>query len=170
MTITPLPGTGHPRMFGWHDYRRSYVLPEVEANIPVRDDAPGDCGAWHHARAVLAEVARALPAAPVRLHFRELETPTRVPFGIEVTAVVRTVGDVVITVVSRSESAPAGPRGDYWELTVNGLVPEEGTGTFPPSPPWLGRLVRREAWKQGALRATPPVRPALPWTREDDSP
>ncbi|GAB3289123.1 hypothetical protein [Parasphingorhabdus pacifica] len=131
-----------PRMFGPHDYRRSYVLPdEVDSNIPRRGSV-GEYGAWNHARGVLVEISRRLRAVPLALDYRELEAPARLPVGIEVTAVVRANIGQPVTVISRRETAPYGPRGDYWQLTVDGVVPEGGLHRHPPSLPWLAHLVR----------------------------
>ncbi len=139
----PPPAPSHPRMFGLHDYRRSYVLPaEVDTNIPRRGRL-GKFGSWEHARGVLGEVGRSLPATPVALHYRELETGAgRLPVGTEVTARVRAGSGELITVVSRQESAPYGARSDNWQLTVNGVVPDKGIASSPPSFPWLANLVR----------------------------
>lgn len=144
MTILFASSTADPRMFGLHDYRRSYVLPAaVESTIP-RWGSAGEPGAWNHARGVLVEVSRRLWAEPVALHYRELESgPSRLPVGIEVTAVVCTNTAERITVGSRRETAPHGPRGDLWRLTVNGVVPQGGRDRHPPSLPWLALLVHR---------------------------
>ncbi|GAA2798964.1 hypothetical protein [Saccharopolyspora taberi] len=140
-TLAPRPAS--PRMFGLHDYRRSYVLPtEVDTNI-LRTGSAGEFGSWNHARGVLVEVSRCLRAMPVALNYRELETgPARLPVGIEVTAIARDDAGALVTVISRQESAPYGPRGDYWQLTVNGVVPEDGISSSPPSLPWMANLVR----------------------------
>lgn len=132
-----------PRMFDCADYRRCYVLPEtVETNIP-RWGSLGEFGSFDYARGVLVELTCHLPATPVALHYRELATtPARLPVGIEITA---TVGDSLgelITVVVRRENAPHGPRGDHWELAVDGVVPADGVASHPPSLPWMARLVR----------------------------
>lgn len=54
-----------------------------------------------------------------------------------------------ITVVSRCESAPFGPRGDYWQITVNDDIPAGdddpalgGVHAYPPSLPYLAFLVQ----------------------------
>lgn len=121
-------------MFGLHDYCRSYVLPsEVDTNIP-RAGGAGEFGSWNYACGVLVEVSRRLPAAPLSLHYRELETPGHLPMGIEVTAVVDDTRRR-ISVVSRLETAPCGPRGDYWELSVDDAVPDDGRHSHAQSMP-----------------------------------
>lgn len=141
MTIRLASPSEPPRMFGPHDYLRSYVLPdEVASNIPRRGSV-GEFGAWNHARGVLVEVSRRLRATPLSLHYLELETPDRLPVGTDVTAVVEDHTRQRLSVVSRRESAPYGPRGDYWQLSVDGVVPDGGTHRHPPSLPWLAHLV-----------------------------
>ncbi len=141
MTIMLASPLESPRMFGLRDYLRSYVLPdEVESNVPRRGSI-GEFGAWNHARGVLVEVTRRLHAIPLSLHYIELETPDRLPVGTEVTAVVEDNTRRRITVVSRRETTPYGPRGDYWQLTVDDAVPDGGRHRHPPSLPWLARLV-----------------------------
>ncbi|WP_406690339.1 hypothetical protein REH65_31210 [Saccharopolyspora sp. ID03-671] len=143
MTILFTSPSDSPRMFGLHDYRRSYVLPtEVESNIP-RTGSDGEFGSWNYARGVLVEVSSRLRAVPLSLHYIELETPKRLPMGIEVTAVVEDHTRRRVTVVSRCENAPYGPRGDFWQLTVDGAVPDGGRHSYPPSLPWLAFLVHR---------------------------
>lgn len=107
-------------------------LPDtVDSNIPHRQ-RPGDCGAWHIARSVLVELALALHATPVRLRYQELEQrPSLLPIGIRLTAHLRTSTGRPVIVVYRSESAPAGPRGDYWSVTVNGVQAAHGTRNLP---------------------------------------
>ncbi|MBQ0926622.1 hypothetical protein [Saccharopolyspora endophytica] len=136
MTILLAAPSESPRMFGLHDYCRSYVLPsEVDTNIP-RTGGAGEFGSWNYACGVLVEVSRRLRAAPLSLHYRELETPGHLPMGIEVTAVVDDTRRR-ISVVSRLETVPCGPRGDYWELSVDDAVPDDGRHSHAQSLPWL---------------------------------
>lgn len=131
-----------PRTLTSYDFSRCYVLyDDVDCNIP-RWGSVGEYGAWDHARGVLVELCRALPATPVRLHLRELDTPTRAPVGWEITAVARDHTGAPVTVVSRRETWPYSLRGDFWQVHINGVVPGEGTAIHPPSLPWLARLVR----------------------------
>ncbi|WP_370973911.1 hypothetical protein [Amycolatopsis sp. cg9] len=140
-----------------HDACRSYVLrDEVETNVPRRGHL-GSLGVHNWARGHLVELYIALGGTPLSLHYRELlargpheddTVPEHLPVGCEVTARLRTDDGQVITVVSRTESAPYGPRGDHWQLTVDGEIPVDddprldGVGTHPPSLPFLGVLVR----------------------------
>lgn len=104
--MTLLLAAPSPRIFGLHDYRRSYVLPsEVNTNIP-RAGGADEFGSWNYVRSVLVEVSRRLRAAPLSLHYRELEAPNRLPMGVEVTAVVDDTRRR-LSVVSRRETAPA---------------------------------------------------------------
>lgn len=131
-------------MFGLHDYRRCYVLPDdVAANIPRRG-CPDEPGSFDYARGVLVEISQRLDARAVCLHYRELELGVaRLPVGIEITATVRRETAKLVTSVSRHESAPYGARGDCWQLTVDGAVPDGGIASYPPSLPWMADLVGR---------------------------
>ncbi|MGW4527825.1 hypothetical protein [Amycolatopsis sp. NPDC004378] len=149
--------TARPRWITPYDASRSYLLPkEVETNIPRRG-YPGGYGAHDWARGHLVELYWTLGGAPLSLHYRELlarrpheddTVPEHLPVGCEVTARLRADDGQVITVVSRTESAPYGPRGDYWQLTVDGEIPVDddarlgGVHTYPPSLPFLAVLVR----------------------------
>ncbi len=75
-----MPDDPHPvistrrREFSAADHARGYVLfDDVACNIP-RWGAPGEPGAWNHARGLLVELVRHLPSTPVALHYRELHT------------------------------------------------------------------------------------------------
>lgn len=140
----PPPRRTPPRRFTMHDYQRSYVLfDDVDTNIP-RWGTEGEPGAWNHARGLLIEVSRHLGGEPVALHYRERETPVhRNPIGTEITAVARDHRGDLITVVSTTENAPYGARGDHWQLAINGRVPDNGIATYPPSLPWIANLVAR---------------------------
>lgn len=122
---------------------RSYVLfDNVQANVP-RWGSAGECGAWNYARGLAVELSRVLAARPISVHYRELERGPGLPVGNEVTAVVQRHPDrQLVTVTSRRESAPYGPRGDNWQLTVNNTVPADGAARHPPALPGLARLVR----------------------------
>lgn len=164
---------GRPRWITPYDASRSYVLrEEVETNIPRRGH-PGSYGAHNWARGHLVELYIFLGGTPLSVHYRELlargphedhTVPEHLPVGCEVTARLRTDDGQVLTVVSRAESAPYGPRGDYWQLTVDGEIPIDddprlsGVGTYPPSLPFLAVLVRLHL-RQLAERALAPVNP-----------
>lgn len=169
----------HPRWINHDDYLRSYLLPDnVETNIPHRG-CLGGYGAHNWARGHLVELHRRLGGVPLSLHFRELLVrPTRDPalvgerclegMGVEATACLRDPRGQLITVVSRAESAPYGPRGDHWEVTINGGIPAcaddpglNGVHTYPPSLPFMALLVDLY------LRRTSerPLAPVLPLIR-----
>jgi hypothetical protein len=123
------------------DYRRCYLLPDtVTCNI-ARRPTPGEPGSYGHARGLLVEISRYLRAAPARLHYNERYDPvTRRHIDIEITATVATT-DFTVTVLLTHGSAPESPRGDYWELAINGRVPASCAGRHLPSLPMLGRIV-----------------------------
>jgi hypothetical protein len=170
VSITPLHLLPpHPRMFSMADYRRSYVLYDgVECNIP-RWGREGEFGVWNYARGVLVETSRAVGGTPVSLRYRELLTrqphedpatvPAHLPVGHEITAVIRDADGELVTVVDHRETAPYGAHGDFWELTVNGVQPEDGLALHPPSLPWMANTVR---WH---LRQRRPLAPVIPITR-----
>lgn len=141
------------------DFCRSYLLPDdVETNIPRRG-CLGGYGAHNWARGHLIELHRRLGGTPLSLHYRELLIrPPHDPalagervlecMGVEATARLRDRSGRELTVVSRAESAPDGPRGDYWQITVNGEIPTgaddpglNGVHTYPPSLPFMAGLV-----------------------------
>jgi hypothetical protein len=127
--------------FDRSDYRRSYLLPDTAAsNIPQRP-APGEPGAYNHARGLLVELSRALRGEPTSLRYTDrCEPTTRRHVDTEVTATVTTASGPV-TVVLTHGSAPESPRGDHWQITVNGRIPDDGTGRHLPSLPALARRV-----------------------------
>ncbi|QFZ20532.1 hypothetical protein [Saccharothrix syringae] len=158
MSITAaLRPTTRPRWITPYDASRCYLLPDtVECNIPRRG-AAGECGAWDWARGHLVELHFRLGGAPAALYYRDLVAPhphdalgvaPHLPVGVEVTARLRTREDRLVTVVSRVESAPHGPRGDHWQVTVDGEIPTDaddpalhGEHRYPPSLPFLAFLV-----------------------------
>lgn len=158
-----------------YDASRCYLLPdEVETNIPRRGYL-GSYGAHEWARGHLVELLWRLGGVPLSLHYRELATrqphedPELVPehlfVGLEVTARLRDRDGQLITVVSRKEQAPYGPRGDYWQVTVNGEIPTyaddphvHGVHAYPPSLPYLAFLVQLHL-RRVAERALAPVVP-----------
>ncbi|TVT23392.1 hypothetical protein FNH05_33055 [Amycolatopsis rhizosphaerae] len=164
MSITPpRPLPVSLRMFSTADFSRNYVLhPGVECNIP-RWGSEDEYGAWSYARGVLVETSRALYGTPVSLRYRELlsrqphedpsTVPAHLPVGYEITAVVHDCTGKLVTVVHHRETAPHGAHGDFWRLTVNGIEPEDGLATHPPSLPWAANQVR---WH---LRERPPLIP-----------
>jgi hypothetical protein len=143
-----------PNMFSIADYRRCYVLYEnVASNIP-RWGSIAEPRAWDYARGVLVELYRRLGDTRLELIYRELDTPgERCPIGHEVTAVLRTGAGLLVTVKSLVEAAPHGDRGDFWQMTVNGVVPDDGTSPYRPSSPWLAWLVQRHL-RQAAYAET----------------
>ncbi|MFI6029474.1 hypothetical protein [Amycolatopsis magusensis] len=170
--------SGRPRWITSYDARRSYLLPEqVETNIPRRGYL-GSYGAHDWARGHLVELHRRLGGVPLSLHYRELLTrlphedpkrvPEHLPVGNEVTAVLRDPDGQLVTVITRDERAPYGPRGDYWEVSVNGEIPVDGddpalTGhhAYPPSLPFLAFLVQLHL-RHLAQRQLAPVIPLRP--------
>ena len=136
-------GRSYRPCFTRYDWSRSYVLfDDVESNIPRRG-CVGQPGGFNYARGLLVELSIALDATPAALRYRELETGRHGDtFGIRLTATVY-CGPRRLDVVSRHESAPYGPRGDYWCLTVAGEVPDDGEAKYPPSLPWMAHMVRR---------------------------
>lgn len=157
MSLTPTYRRGAPRWITPYDARRSYLLPgTVETNIGHRGDA-AECGAHNWARGHLVELYRVLGGVPLSVHYRELLArhpddhgagPEVLPVGAEVTARLGDDAGQVIEVVSRTECAPYGPRGDYWQLTVDGEVPQHedprlsGVHRYPPSLPFLALMVQ----------------------------
>jgi hypothetical protein len=142
-----------------HDFSRSYVLPStVETNVPRRGSF-GECGVYNWTRGHLVELYRRLGGVPLSVHLHELLIrPARDPalagervpegMGSEVTVRLRDPGGQLITVVSRAESGQYSPRGEYWQVTVNGEVPAgaddpglNGVHTYTPSLPYLALLV-----------------------------
>jgi hypothetical protein len=164
-----------PRWITPYDFSRSYVLPEdVETNIPRRGSL-GGFGAHDWARGHLVELYQRLGGTPLSLHHRELltrhplddpdTTPEHLPVGNEVTARLRDPDGHLVTVVSRGEWAPYGPRGDFWQLTVNDEIPTDaddpalhGVHAYPPSLPFLAHLVALHL-RQVAARPLAPVIP-----------
>ncbi|UJW32534.1 hypothetical protein L3Q67_01725 [Saccharothrix sp. AJ9571] len=126
-----------------HDWNRSYLLPDtVDSNIPRRGGL-GEPGAWNVARGLLVELCRALAATPISLRYQELETRrSRAPIGIRVTAAALR-DHRRVTAIYRRENAPYSTRGDYWLLTVNGLLDPDGEGVHPPSLPRIATIARR---------------------------
>ncbi|ASR39974.1 hypothetical protein BAY61_32355 (plasmid) [Prauserella marina] len=173
MAITPIHRRSlHPRMFSMADYRRSYVLYDgVDCNIP-RWGREGEFGVWNYARGVLVEISRALHGTPVSLYYRELVTrqphedpalvPAHLPVGHEITIVIRDPDGELVTVVDHRETWPYGARGDVWELTVNGIRPEDGHATFPPSLPWMANIVRWHLHQHRPLALVIPIGRAKP--------
>jgi hypothetical protein len=141
-----------------YDACRSYLLPDnVKTNIPRRG-YPGSYGAHDWARGHLVELHQRLGGTALSLHYRELLTrhphddpqrvPNHLPVGNEVTVRLRDHDDQLVTVVTREEWAPYGPRGDQWQATVNGEIPGaldeprlRGVHTYPPTLPYLAFLV-----------------------------
>ena len=138
MTVHPAADDGQLHRFRWittHDASRCYTLPDtVEANIP----RVGGLGAHDWARGHLVELHQRLGGTPLSVHYRELDV---LPVGIEVTATLRGREGKTVTVVSRAESHPYGPRGDRWELTVDGIRPPGGSHSRPPTLPYMAFLV-----------------------------
>lgn len=148
-----------PRWITPYDASRSYLLPEdVETNIPRRGYL-GSYGAHDWARGHLVELLQRLGGVPLSLHYRELLTrhphedpelvPGHLPVGIEVTVCLRDGDGWLVTVVSRVEWGPFGPRGDYWQVTVNGEIPTDGDDpglhgvhAYPPTLAFLAFLVQ----------------------------
>lgn len=142
-----------------YDWSRSYLLPEqVATNIP-RSGSLGGYGAHNWARGHLIELCRRLGGTPISVYYLEMLTrhpsedpkrvPAHLPVGGEVTASLRDSNGQLITVVSRVEGAEHGPRGDYWEVAVNGEIPADedprlsGQSAYPPSLPFLAFLVQQ---------------------------
>ncbi|SDD56058.1 hypothetical protein [Actinokineospora iranica] len=126
-----------------YDHQRSYILPTtVDTNIPPAGSL-GGFGAHDWARGHLVELHQRLGGTPVSLHYQELDSgnPVRNPVGQEVTVTLRDERGDVVTVVSRTENWPFGPRGDHWELAVDGVRPRGGLHTYPPTLPYLAFLV-----------------------------
>lgn len=158
MSISAAPRpTTRPRWITPYDASRCYLLPAtVECNIPRRG-TPGECGAWDWARGHLVELHRRLGGTPLGLHYRDLvarhphdpaDVAPHLPVGVEVAARLCTRDDRLVTVVSRAEHAPYGPRGDYWQVTVDGEIPTDaddpalhGVHRYPPTLPFLAFLV-----------------------------
>lgn len=158
MSITAALGpTTRPRWITPYDHSRCYLLPDdVDCNIPRRG-AEGECGAWDWARGHLVELHRRLGGTPLSVHYRDLvarhpHDPAAVaphlPVGHEVTARLGIRDGRVLTIVSRTESAPYGPRGDHWEMTIDGVTPADaqdpalhGVHRYPPSLPFIAFLV-----------------------------
>lgn len=141
------------------DSRRNYLLPDtVETNIPRRHSL-GGLGAHDWARGHLAELCFRLGGVPLSLHYEELllrppSNPAvpgerlREGIGLQVTACLRDQHGQDVTVITRNESRPCGPRRDYWQVTVNGEIPDgaddpglNGVHTYPPSLPYMAFLV-----------------------------
>ncbi|RAS59506.1 hypothetical protein C8D87_114118 [Lentzea atacamensis] len=162
-----------------YDFSRSYLLPDaVETNVPR--GCLGECGVYNWARGHLVELHRRLGGVPLSVHLHELLVrPAHDPalvgervlegMGSMVTVRLRDPDGQEITVVSRAESAPYGPRGDYWQVTVNGEIPAgaddpgfNGVHKHPPSLPFLALLVdlhlRRTAER--------PLATVLPFSRK----
>lgn len=175
---TALRRCERPRWITPYDASRSYVLyDDVECNIP-RWGALGEYGAWDWARGHLVELHRRLGGTAVSLHYRELltrhphqdpdTTPAHLPVGNEVTAVLRDRAGELVTVVTRAESAPYGPRGDFWQVEVNGEIPDDaddpalrGVHTYHPSLPYLAYLVAVHLDRVAAR----PLAPVIPLRR-----
>jgi hypothetical protein len=135
-------------MFG----QRDYVLPaEVHTNLP-RQGYDGEPGGWNRARGLLMELAWALGATPEALYHRPLETPEGNPDGVVVTAIVKDSRHSITTVVFRRQEHQPGnrQRRPWWQLTVNGTTPPQGTGHVSPAPPWLARIATTAADHQPA--------------------
>jgi hypothetical protein len=164
-TVAVWPST-RPRWITPHDASRCYVLyDDVECNIP-RWGSLGEYGAWDWARGLVVELHRRLGGTPVSLHYHELltryplddrGTRAHLPVGIEVTAILRDRDGQDVTVVSRRETAPYGPRGEHWHITVNGEIPEDaddpalsGRHTRAPSLPFLALLVQTHLHRTAA--------------------
>jgi hypothetical protein len=99
------------------------------------------------------QLSRHLRAEPTHLHYNERCEPiTRRHIDTEITATLATT-DSTVTVVLTHGSAPESPRGDYWELAINGRVPEDCAGRHLPSLPMLGRIVKIALDDDPALRA-----------------
>lgn len=174
-TLAALRLSTRPRWITPYDASRSYVLPDdVGTNIPSRGYV-GSLGAHDWARGHLVELCQRLSGAPVSVHYRELltchphedpdTTPAHLPVGNEVTAVLRDHDGQLVTVVTRDESAPYGPRGDYWQVTVNGEIPTDaddpalrGVHAYPPSLPFLAHLVALHLRRAEAR----PLAPVIP--------
>ncbi len=157
-TLSALRLSTGPRWITPYDASRSYLLPgDIESNIPRRG-YPGSFGAHDWARGHLVELYSRLGGTPLSLYYRELlarhphdnpeTTPEHLPVGNEVTARLRDRADRLVTVITRFEYAPDGPRGDYWQVEVNGEIPDggdnpalDGKHTHPPSLPFLAHLV-----------------------------
>jgi len=148
-----------PRWITPHDASRCYLLyTEIDCNIPRRGRL-GEPGAWNWSRGLLVELHQRLGGTAVALQYRELltrhphdppDTPPHLPAGIEVTAHLHDRDNHDITVTTRIENAPHGPRGDYWQLTVNGDIPTDihdpafnGVHAYAPTLPFLALLVER---------------------------
>lgn len=127
-----------------NDWSRCYVVhhDNVASNIPLWGSL-GEPGAYDHARGILVEISRALTATPIFLYYHELQTRDRHPVGTLIIATVREPTGNRVAVIEQRETAPYGRRGDYWQVTINGTIPEQGIAAYPPSPPWLANLVWR---------------------------
>lgn len=175
---TALRRCERPRWITPFDACRSYVLyDDVECNIP-RWGALGEYGAWDWARGHLVELHRRLGGSPVSLRYHELlacpphldpsTTPAQLPVGNEVTTRLGDRAGELVTVVTRAESAPYGPRGDFWQVEVNGEIPDDaddpalhGVQTYPPSLPYLAHLVAVHLDRVAAR----PLAPVVPLRR-----
>lgn len=131
--------TAQPRMFG----QRVYVLPDtVQSDIPRRAVA-GEYGRWTYARAVLVEICDALQYTPVALYDRLCTDSIGNPAAVVITVIARDENDEIVTVVWRQDRGLNGHGPNGWELTINGAVPDGGTGRLRPSPPMLADIIRR---------------------------
>jgi len=137
MTIEPrIADTATPRMFGRHEY----VLPDMPiCNVPPHklDDEPHR---WTYVRALLLEICDVLPCTPLVLLDRLCTDTTAPPTATVITVIVQDTDDHDHTIVVRRHHG--GRNGDGWQLTVNGAIPDGGTGRVRPSPPMLARLIR----------------------------
>jgi hypothetical protein len=114
------------------------VLPEsVTCNIPHRGSLAG-YGAWNLARGVLAELCRALPAAPVALLYDEpVQRRDRTRVAIRITARARHADGQDVIVIYRNERNDAAPWHEFWSIAVNEYIPAAGHDVRRPSPPWI---------------------------------
>ncbi|MEU7477061.1 hypothetical protein AB0A63_13825 [Lentzea sp. NPDC042327] len=165
MSLTSTSRRAAPRWITPYDACRSYLLPDtVETNIGHRGHG-ADCGAHNWARGLLVELHRLLGGVPLSTHYSELTTrhpddhdagPAALPIGFEVTARLARRNNEVVEVVSRIENAPHGPRGDHWQVTVNGEIPADddprlhGVHRYPPSLPLLALIVHHHLRGQSA--------------------
>ncbi|CRK56890.1 hypothetical protein [Alloactinosynnema sp. L-07] len=159
-----------PRWITPHDASRCYVLYDnVDCNIP-RWGTESEHGAWAWARGLLVELHRRLGGTLVSLHYEELlarhphdplTAPPHLPVGNHVTARLRTGDGHSLTIVSRAEWAPHGPRGDHWELTIDGETPSHpddpalhGLHRYPPTLPFLALQVYMHLHRRDARPTT----------------